>query len=345
MKKHSLTAVLALALVALAGTAPANQAGDAWITTKTKLALLTSPDVAGTRVNVDTMGGTVTLSGKVASKEEQSRAAEIARGIEGVTNVRNMTTVDASVRRPATMTADEQISKDVKSALAADGRAGSVQVTSVKDGVVVIEGKATRHGDYMHVLRTVNGVPGVVRVESKVTTPSRLDDDELYGNRTSTDKSKMMASDPWTTSAVKLRLLAAEDVPGMSINVDTNDNVVTLFGIVPTEAAKTKAADEARMVDGVKDVRNELQVVPDKNVSAVKASDDEIMSSVKKALASSNDLKGNDIDVEVKNGVVRLTGTITGPGMRYDAATTARGVPGVRAVHDELQVKTATPKG
>jgi len=41
------------------------------------------------RINVDTDRGVVTLNGVVRSAEEQSRAEEIARRVEGVTTVNN----------------------------------------------------------------------------------------------------------------------------------------------------------------------------------------------------------------------------------------------------------------
>ncbi|TWI05757.1 hyperosmotically inducible protein [Luteimonas cucumeris] len=60
---------------------------DAWITTKVKADLLATDGVAGTDINVDTQNGVVTLRGTVKSQAEADRAAEIARGIEGVTRV------------------------------------------------------------------------------------------------------------------------------------------------------------------------------------------------------------------------------------------------------------------
>ena len=60
---------------------------DTWITTKVKSSLLADSDVAGLDVSVETVNGVVNLSGDVDSQAQANRAAEIARDIEGVTNV------------------------------------------------------------------------------------------------------------------------------------------------------------------------------------------------------------------------------------------------------------------
>ena len=73
---------------------------DIWITTKVKSSLLADSDVAGLDVEVETVNGEVRLSGDVDSQAQIDRAIEIAREIEGVTNV------DASGLTTATGTSD-----------------------------------------------------------------------------------------------------------------------------------------------------------------------------------------------------------------------------------------------
>ena len=85
--KQSILAVV----VALALAAPVSAATpDAWITTKTKLSLLTTEGVRGTAIHVDTILGKVTLHGKVRSAEEKAKAEGIAKKIDGVVEVRNL---------------------------------------------------------------------------------------------------------------------------------------------------------------------------------------------------------------------------------------------------------------
>lgn len=61
---------------------------DTWITTKVKSSLLADSDVAGLNIEVETINGVVMLSGQVAEQAQIQHATRIARGIEGVTDVR-----------------------------------------------------------------------------------------------------------------------------------------------------------------------------------------------------------------------------------------------------------------
>lgn len=62
---------------------------DAWITTKVKAALLKETQMEGLDVSVETVRGTVVLSGNVSSEEQIRQAELIAVNIEGVKSVRN----------------------------------------------------------------------------------------------------------------------------------------------------------------------------------------------------------------------------------------------------------------
>jgi osmotically-inducible protein OsmY len=62
---------------------------DKVVSTKVKAALLKNPEVKSLQVNVETYNGVVQLSGFVDKPEQVSRAAEVAKGVEGVKSVRN----------------------------------------------------------------------------------------------------------------------------------------------------------------------------------------------------------------------------------------------------------------
>ena len=97
----------------------------------------------------------------------------------------------------------------------------------------------------------------------------------------------------WITSATKMRLLADGNTPALDINVDTRAGVVTLFGMVPSAQAKASAEADARKVSGVKQVHNELQVVPRAKQETVKVRDDTLQSEVKKAFENHAGPKGH----------------------------------------------------
>jgi osmotically-inducible protein OsmY len=90
------TALIAIALASVLGCAStAKQEGtgeyfdDTVITTKVKAAILNEPTLKSTEINVETFKGTVQLSGFVASRADVNKATEVARGVKGVTSVKN----------------------------------------------------------------------------------------------------------------------------------------------------------------------------------------------------------------------------------------------------------------
>ena len=88
-----LLAALMMGVVGCAGTATKESTGeyvtDSWITTKVKAALVDDPNVKATEVNVETFKGVVQLSGFVSSQTAMNEAVRVARGIKGVTSVKN----------------------------------------------------------------------------------------------------------------------------------------------------------------------------------------------------------------------------------------------------------------
>lgn len=62
---------------------------DAVITTKVKAALIEDPLTKAYQIEVETFKGVVQLSGFVATQAEASRAVAVARGVQGVTSVKN----------------------------------------------------------------------------------------------------------------------------------------------------------------------------------------------------------------------------------------------------------------
>jgi osmotically-inducible protein OsmY len=87
------SATVAFTMVGCASTASHESTGeyldDAGITTKVKAAFAADPNVKATEINVETFKGTVQLSGFVAQPGDAQRAADIARGVKGVSSVKN----------------------------------------------------------------------------------------------------------------------------------------------------------------------------------------------------------------------------------------------------------------
>lgn len=144
------------------------------------------------------------------------------------------------------------------------------------------------------------------------------------------------ANDVWLTTKAKISLLTTDGVSVSGVNVDTVDGAVTLHGKVKTEAEKEKAAVAVKSVDGVKSVRNLLQVVPDAFKGSVKASDESIKSNVETAFKADKSVDGIKV-ASVNNGVVLLSGKANGLTEKLRAIELAWNVGGVSRVASEIE--------
>ena len=68
--------------------------------------------------------------------------------------------------------------------------------------------------------------------------------------------------DATITTRVKTALLNDKEVGGLRIDVDTTLGVVSLSGVVRSQAEADKAVAVARQIGGVKDVKSTLQINP-----------------------------------------------------------------------------------
>ncbi|MBF6623327.1 MAG: BON domain-containing protein [Pseudomonas stutzeri] len=68
------------------------------------------------------------------------------------------------------------------------------------------------------------------------------------------DEAGDAVSDTWITTKVKSTLLAEDATPGMDIEVETKDGVVSLSGTVATEAEREVAISKAKGIKGVREV-------------------------------------------------------------------------------------------
>jgi hyperosmotically inducible protein len=68
------------------------------------------------------------------------------------------------------------------------------------------------------------------------------------------------ANDTWLWIKTRFDLAAADDLRDSTINVDVDNDIVTLSGTVASAAQKTRAEAVAKAVEGVKSVRNQLKV-------------------------------------------------------------------------------------
>jgi len=131
---------------------------------------------------------------------------------------------------------------------------------------------------------------------------------------------------------VKDALLEDARVPVIGIDVSTNDGIVKLTGTVNNLAAKKYAGLEATKIKGVRGVINEIAV------DAPLRYDFDIAQDVLQRILNSSSIKTRNIDVDVSDGKVTLSGGVTSWVESDQAQLLATETKGVKSVTNNLVV-------
>jgi hyperosmotically inducible protein len=125
------------------------------------------------------------------------------------------------------------------------------------------------------------------------------------------------------------------------LGFQVNGGTVTLTGEVTRPTLKDDAASTVKDVPGVKNVVNNIQVLP------LSPSDDAARIAVYRAIYGDSALSSRyayratpSIHIIVKNGHVRLEGVVANKMDKQIAEMRAKGVSGIFSVDDELQIDT-----
>jgi hyperosmotically inducible periplasmic protein len=145
--------------------------------------------------------------------------------------------------------------------------------------------------------------------------------------------------DVQTTAKVKAALIDDETTKAREIDVETQRGVVQLSGFVESEKSKSAAEEAARSVDGVADVRNELIVRQGERTPGAVVDDTIIAAKVKSGLATDAGLgTASAVNVEVRGGVVQLSGFVDSEDEKTRAESVASAVQGVAEVRNDIDV-------
>jgi hyperosmotically inducible protein len=127
----------------------------------------------------------------------------------------------------------------------------------------------------------------------------------------------------------------------VSVSQDRDKGIVTLGGQVASENDKAQAESLARSLAGAQVVADQIAVIPVGAEKEAKAVNSDLDAGIEKNLDAAlfrNKMHGS-VKYEVKNGVVTLTGEVNSQSKRDRAERVATGVPNVRQVVNDLQVK------
>jgi osmotically-inducible protein OsmY len=273
-------------------------------------------------VNVD--GGKVTLSGSVGSATEK-RQAYMDAWIVGVKSVTSdgleviPVFADEMLRKDKTVIkTDAEIKKAVKDALLYDPRVFSFNVdVEVDNRIVTLKGKVNNLKAKRLAEQDAMNTAGVFNVRNliKVRLLEAPADEIIAGNVRSA-----IEWDPF--------------LERHEITVIVRNKKAYIYGVVDSYFEKEHAEDVASRVFGVADVQNNITVG---YVWPFK-SDAKIKNDVEGQLFWSLLVDSDDIDIEVNNGVVTLTGKVNN-WSELDAAVRNAFEGGAWRVKSEMEIE------
>jgi len=115
-----------------------------------------------------------------------------------------------------------------------------------------------------NAIATATATPVVTNTNSnRAPTRAEYEANKERYNREAKESGRKVgtgANDTWLWVKTRFDLAAADDLRDSTINVDVDNDIVTLTGTVASAAQKARAETVAKSVDGVKSVRNQLKV-------------------------------------------------------------------------------------
>jgi osmotically-inducible protein OsmY len=126
----------------------------------------------------------------------------------------------------------------------------------------------------------------------------------------------------------------------VKVSQDRDLGVVTLTGQVPSDDQKAQAESIARSIAAPQVVANQVTVAPPGAESDAKKIDSDLDAGIEKDLDAALIQHGmKTVKYDVSQGVVKLTGDVNSQSRRAEVQRVAAGVPNVKQVVNELQVK------
>jgi osmotically-inducible protein OsmY len=287
---------------------------DTVISNNIRSRLNLNTDLDATEITVSVQGNTARVNGEVDTYWEKTEAEDIARGVPGVQRVVNSLTVV-----PTERIRDERIAEEISLAVDRNVFIDEDNVTiRVADGVVELSGVVEDRYAYNAVADIARLTQGVREVDNNmvIDEPRPLIADEAI-------REEIIDQLEWDTRVETDQVL-----------VTVEDGEVTLSGEVDSFREKQAAEDDAWQVAGVRELDNELVI---RTVEET-VTDTTIESSVANTILQSSGLEAENVDIDSRNRVVTLTGTVDAYWKKERLGTAASNIMAVEDVENKIVI-------
>lgn len=198
--------------------------------------------VDAAKVTVTVQDREVELAGSVPSYHSRNIAYTDAWAMPGVRAVTNNIRIELPTT--ARMPSDAEIRENALNLLSANSELDETDIhVGVEDGQVKLVGSVPSHWQKAHAEDLVGNLRGVVGIDNElaVTPQEQIVDKAIAAS---------------ITAAMDRSML----IDAGRVDVEVNDGVATLTGLVPTWAAESEAVQVANHTPGVIEVKDQLVV-------------------------------------------------------------------------------------
>jgi osmotically-inducible protein OsmY len=135
------------------------------------------------------------------------------------------------------------------------------------------------------------------------------------------------------TRAIETEFWFDEVIDANKIDVETRNGIVTLSGVVDNILTRQRTTKIAETVKGVRAIINDTEVFP-----LIAISDNDLRGDIEQALREDPVTDSYEVQVDVENGLVTLSGWVDSWQEKELCVTVAKRVRGVRGVNLEISV-------
>jgi osmotically-inducible protein OsmY len=216
------------------------------------------------------------------------------------------------------MKTNEELQKEVQNAIKWEPLLHAAEIgVSAKDGVITLTGDVDSYSKKMEAENAAKNVLGVKVVVEKIMVKfhsswAKKDDNDIAN--------EIINAYKWNW-----------EVPKDKVKVKVENGWVTLEGELTWNYQKTAAKDVVSKLLGVTGVFNNITIKSESNQSVEK-------NNIVDALNRNWSLREQDIEVEVKDHKVTLSGSVNSWYQKGEAARIAWNAPGVWTVDNELEI-------
>jgi len=281
------------------------------------------PYISEDSIEVEVDNYIVTLSGSTDNILEKEKATDLASMIRGVDAVVNLVDVDCK------MVEDQELREKIEYALSADPVLEAYKIiVKVDSGIVSLHGALDSWHQTQLAGDVVKKITGVRKVNNNIAFAY---DEDRAGVEIKEDIESLMRNDIRIESGL--------------IDIEIEKGTVILSGKVGSAAEKSLAIVHA-YAEGVDSViAEDLEVSHEardpllRKDKYIEKTSLEIINAIQKAFLQDPRLLNHDIEVEVDDGKVTLTGTVSNLRAKNAAEEDARNVVGVWGVKNNITVE------